>query len=507
MAAAFSSHPGSGNESTIPVADDTFANPDPAMKSILVLLCLISFVARAAVFTGQGSMAGEVTATSALLQTRLTAISGPVLDAEGDLPGAAGAVRFEYGLTADFRNALHTDWIEVSGGSDFIARAHLTNLHAGQVYYYRPVFGAERTGAQPGRAGRFATLPGGASAQAVTFIVGSCMNYNKFMHGARGKASGPITATEEDKRLGFPAFAAMAELKPDFFVGTGDIVYYDNILHGPATTLPQLRECWHEQFRFPRLIEFFARTPTYWSKDDHDFRFDDSDNSGDRLPLPQTGIELFREQMPIHPAGDRTSPTYRTHRVSRDLQIWLTEGRDYRSPNKMPDSPEKSLWGRDQRDWLQRTLKASDATWKILISPTPLVGPDDASKTDNHVNLGGFRHEADAFFAWLGANRISGFMTFCGDRHWQYHSIHPSGVEEFACGALNDENSREGVAPGSKKGTDPDARVRQPYTYPKPTGGFIHVRVGTGASEAATLVIEHRDDTGKVMNTVTKTRK
>jgi alkaline phosphatase/alkaline phosphatase D len=60
------------------------------------------------------------------------------------------------------------------------------------------------------------------------------------------------------------------------------------------------------------------------------------------------------------------------------------------------------------------------------------------------------------------------------------------------------------VAPGSKNGTDPDARVRQPYTYPKPTGGFLHVRLGGGTGDAATLVIEHRDDTGKVMNTVTK---
>jgi alkaline phosphatase D len=475
------------------------------MRPLVILLCLFTLAAvRAAVFTGQGSMAGEVTATSALVQTRLTAMPGPVLDANGDLPGAAGVVRFEYGTTAGFKDARLTDWIAATGETDFIARAHLAGLRAGQVYHYRPVFGAERGGAKPGRAGQFTTLPGPASERAVTFIVGSCMNYNKFMHGARGKASGPVTATDEDKRLGYPAFAAMAELKPDFFVGTGDIVYYDNILNGPATTLPQLRECWHEQFRFPRMIDFFAGTPAYWSKDDHDFRFNDSDNSGDRLPLPQTGIELFREQLPIHPAGDRTAPTYRTHRVNRHLQIWLTEGRDYRSPNKMPDGPDKSLWGREQLAWLQRTLKESDATWKLLISPTPLVGPDDAYKTDNHVNLGGFRQEADAFFAWLRANRISGFMTFCGDRHWQYHSIHPSGVEEFACGALNDENAREGVAPGSKKGTDPDSLVRQPYTYPKPTGGFIRVRVGAGSGDASTLVIEHRDDSGKVMNTVSK---
>ena len=458
-----------------------------------------------AIFTAQGSMAGEVTATSVLLQTRLTAIPGPALDSNGDVPGSAGVVSFEYGTKFDFSDARRTAWLPARAERDFIVRAELTNLRSAQLYHYRPIFGANEATAKPGMTCQFSTLPGKESDRPMTFLVGSCMNYMKFLHGAKGKAGPVVTATEEDKRLGYRSFVAMAALKPDFFVGTGDIVYYDNILHGPARTLPELRECWHEQFRFPRLIEFFSRTPAYWSKDDHDFRFNESDNETAKLPLPQTGIELFREQMPILTADDRTSPTYRTHRVNRHLQIWLTEGRDHRSPNAMPDGPDKSLWGEKQRAWLQRTLKESDATWKILISPTPMVGPDDATKIDNHADLGGFRHEADAFFRWLQDNKISGFMTFCGDRHWQYHSLHPSGVEEFACGALNDENARLGVPPGSKKGTDPEGRIKQPYLYSEPTGGFLHVRVAAEGTSGARLLIEHRDDTGKVMNTVTKT--
>jgi alkaline phosphatase D len=460
---------------------------------------------RAEIFTAQGAMAGEVTATTALLQTRLTAISGPSLDSNGDVPGAAGVAYFEYATKSDFSDARRTAWINATAEHDFIVRAELTALQPGQVYHYRPVFGANQASAKPGKRCQFATLPGRASDRAVTFIVGSCMNYMKFMHGARGKAGSAVTATDEDKRLGYRVFTAMAELKPDFFIGTGDIVYYDNILHGPAKTLPKLRECWHEQFRFPRLIEFFGRTPAYWSKDDHDFRFNESDNETPQLPLRETGIEMFREQMPILAAGDLKSPTYRTHRVNRDLQIWLTEGRDFRSANAMADGPEKSLWGRAQREWLQRTLKESDATWKILISPTPMVGPDDATKIDNHADIGGFRHEGDAFFAWLKENKITGFMIVCGDRHWQYHSIHPSGIEEFACGALNDENARLGVPPGSKKGTDPEARIKQPYLYQEPTGGFLQMRVSPEGRGSSKLVVEHRDDYGKVMNTVSKT--
>jgi alkaline phosphatase D len=469
------------------------------MKSLCLTLtiALLAAAAQATPHLAQGVLVGEVTSSSALLQTRLTVRPGPELDDAGDLAGAAGLVRFEYSTQAEFSQAKQTPWLKAEAESDFIVRAAVNDLAPGQTYFYRVIHIEGDTAKHVGGEGSFKTLPAADSTAPISFIMGSCQNYAFFMNGSKGKGS---TASEEDKRLGFPAYAAMQTLQPDFFVGTGDIVYYDHPAKTAATTLPELRKKWHEQFRFPRMIEFFARTPAYWSKDDHDFRFNDADLGGQKQPAPSTGIEIFREQMPIHPAADRTTPTYRTHRINRHLQLWFSEGRDYRSPNKMPDGPDKTLWGSEQREWLMRTLKASDATFKILISPTPMVGPDDASKTDNHVNLGGFRHEADAFFEWVQAQQIGRFYTFCGDRHWQYHSVHPSGVEEFACGALNDENSRQGVPPGSKKGTDPEGLIRQLYTYPEPTGGFIRVRV----DEAAALTIDFHDDEGQLLHSVVK---
>jgi len=449
-------------------------------------------------------MAGEVTASSVLLQSRLTAIPGPVLNENGDVPGAAGVACFEWSETADFARPRRTEWIEARPDGDFIVRAKLDGLKPGHVYYYRLVFGADTAGAQTGRARELKTLNPTDVIARVSFCMGSCMNYHAFMQG-RANGGGPVTATEEDKRLGYPSFAAMLALKPDFFIGTGDIVYYDHPAQTAAQTLPELRKKWHEEFRFPRMVDFFARTPAFWSKDDHDFRFNDADLGGQKLPAPATGIEIFREQMPIFPAGDRTTPTYRTHRVHKDLQLWFVEGRDFRSPNKMPDGPEKSIWGTEQREWLKRTLKESDATWKVIITPTPMVGPDRNSKIDNHTNLRGFKHEADSFFQWLRDNSLTNVMTFCGDRHWQYHSIHPLGVEEFSVGALNDENAIRGEKPGGKGTTDPDGRIKQPYIYPEPTGGFLHVTVGPGETNAPRLLIEFRDDTGKVLHTVEKT--
>jgi alkaline phosphatase/alkaline phosphatase D len=474
----------------------------PARLAALLLLALPA-LAQAEIHTAQGVFAGEVTTDSVLLQTRLTAQPGPELDADGDLPGAAGVACFEYGTDPAFADARRTAWLKAEAASDFLVRSQVTGLQPATTYHYRVLAGTDEASAKPLRSGRFKTLPGAGSDAPLHFVMGSCMNYHAFMHG-KANGGGPVTATAEDKRLGYPAFAAMAALQPDFFIGTGDIVYYDHPAATAATTLPELRRKWHEQFRFPRLVEFFAVTPAFWSKDDHDFRFNDADLGGARAPDAVTGIGLFREQMPVHPAGDLSSQSYRTHRIHRHVQLWFLEGRDHRSPNAQPDGPDKTLWGREQREWLQRTLKASDAPWKILITPTPMVGPDRNSKNDNHANLRGYRHEADAFFAWLRSEDIPNVLSFCGDRHWQYHSLHPLGVEEFSVGALNDENAIRGEKPGGKNTTDPGGLIHQPYLYPKPTGGFLHVRTSTGTQGRAKLEIEFRDDHGEVLHRVLK---
>ena len=40
---------------------------------------------------------------------------------------------------------------------------------------------------------------------------------------------------------------------------------------------------------------------------------------------------------------------YRTFRWGKLLQIWLTDGRDFRSPNTMKDGPEKTHLGQASR--------------------------------------------------------------------------------------------------------------------------------------------------------------
>jgi len=406
--------------------------------------------------------------------------------------------RFEIATTDSFERPLLTDWVTATPEADFIVKVRVEGLQPGTPYSYRALYGPDRAHANKRSAvGRFRTLPAPATPAPVSFVLTSCLNYAFFREGTKG-----IPAyTGEDRDLGYPGLEAIARLAPDFCIFDGDCVYYDHPEATRAQTLPELRKKWHEQYVMARFVQLFARTSTYWLKDDHDYRKNDADSTGTYAPSHELGIATFREQVPILAPGDR-APTYRTIRVGRDLQLWLVEGRDFRSSNRLPDGPEKTIWGVEQRAWLQRTLRESDATFKILVSPTPLIGPDDAYKKDNHVNADGFHHEGESFLAWLKSNGIPSnrFFIVCGDRHWKYHSRHPSGYEEFCCGALNRENSRLGRNPGDPKSTDPESRVKQFYTDKQPSGGFLHVTVKPDAAAAGSrLEFTHRDDRGVVL--------
>ena len=434
-----------------------------------------------------GVRIGEVTDNSAIIWTRLTSAptrrivetpDSPEDKAtakliEGACPGAPGQVRLRYGTHPELKRAAATDWMKVDANTDFIHQFALSGLKAGTVYYF-----AGETKGEDGKTngelrGEFQTAPLAKTPSNLTFCVMTCQGYPD-----RGHPDGHAI------------YPAMLALKPNFTCLTGDLVYYDN--DAPKATSPDLAHLhWERMFSLPRLIEFNRRVATYWLKDDHDTL------NNDCWPTEQMGTftfaegqRIFRQQAPM-----ADGPSYRTFRWGRDLQIWLTDGRDFRSPNNMPDGPEKTIWGKEQKAWFQRTVKESDATWKVLISPTPLVGPDRKGKNDNHTNSG-FKHEGDELRAWLKAHVPENFFVICGDRHWQYHSMHPeTGLREFSVGPASNEHS------GGTPGVDPAY-----HRFHRVRGGFLSTTLKRTGNKSAILV-QHRDVNGVVVHEWSAERK
>lgn len=464
-------------------------------------------------------MAGEPTGNSVILQARLTAsdtvIYGDVHHADSirkaDIQGKEGIGRFLLSEDPGMAGLYRSAWLAASAGRDFIIRHKASGLKPGTRYYYRLQYGEDTVHTVLSGIQSFETLPGEDVSKAVSFVMVTGSNLDRFyLGGGFGKPSsqGGEAYTADDKYLGFPGYDAILKLKPSFFIGNGDNVYYDQPPGFEAKTRDELRAKWHRIFYQPRFRNLMAEIPTVWLKDDHDHRFDDSDTvsvhpSFGSEPSHPLGVETFLEQVPLMPHEQVDGVTYRTMIAGKLLQIWMVEGRDYRSPNAMPDGPDKTLWGEEQLKWLKNSLLESQADFKILVSPTPMVGPDDARKRDNHVNHDGFRTEGDTFFKWLKENDFlnKNFYIICGDRHWKYHSIHPLGFQEFSCGALVDQNSRIGRSPGDRASSDPEALISQPFSDTQPTGGFLRVAVKPGDQTDNVPVIDFDlfDQYGKLL--------
>jgi len=443
------------------------------------------------VHLAMGLRVGEVTQTSAIIWSRVTAQPKRVWPGErrvgragkktpeytekinvdgleGAVPGAAGQLKLFWTENADYSNLQTTEWVDVSARQDFTHQFALTDLKPATKYYLlvkaRPV-DAANADATTRISGSFATAASVNQWQNVNFSVITGQAYRDL-----------------DDKDGFLIYDAMAAQDLDFLAATGDTVYYDS--EKPrARTLALARHHWHRMYSMPRIVKFHQHVPGYWEKDDHD-TYNNDGWPGQTVawmkPFTfQQGLATFREQVPIG------KQTYRTMRWGQGLQIWMVEGRDFRSPNNMPDGPGKTIWGAEQMAWLKKTIAQSDAKFRVLISPTPIVGPDRGKKNDNHANQG-FTHEGNLVRAWGGA--LKNFYVCCGDRHWQYMSIDPkTRLREFSCGPAS--NKHAGGSPGHDPKIQPFHRVQ---------GGYLSVSVFQ-EKDQPTIAFRFHDVQGKVV--------
>jgi alkaline phosphatase D len=308
-----------------------------------------------------GVKVGEVTESSAIIWARLTAqptrnnegrkvVGRPkkedklpkitdVAELEGACPGAAGRVQVRYGR--DLADAKSTKWASVLEKSDFAHQFSIQGLPPDTLIHYAiETQGPAREGeTHAPLTGSFRTAPAADAEAEVTFAVVTCQMYSQLDHAD-----------------GFHIYPAIAKLDPRFVAFTGDNVYYDSEL--PIARSPALaRYHWQRMYSLPRHIDLLRRVASYWEKDDHDTVKDDSwpgQRAGD-LGYPD-GQRIFREQVPL------AETIYRTFRWGKFLQIWLTDGRDFRSPNTDKDGPAKTIWGKEQKAWLLRCVRSKPAT-------------------------------------------------------------------------------------------------------------------------------------------------
>ncbi len=385
---------------------------------------------------------------------------------EGAVPGSPGETRVLYRVSGE-SEWRSTPWATVSPDRDFTRQFTLSGLEPSTGYELQVEarqLGSTKIGSSLD--GHFRTAPPPDEPARVVFAA----------------TTGQAYPDQDAPGGGYKIYPAILELEPSFFVHTGDILYYDQW----AKNLELARWGWARMFSLPTNFEFHRVVPSYFMKDDHDTLSNDSWPSMESQFMGEftfaQGQAVFLEQIPM---GART---YRTFRWGRDLQIWMMENRDYRTANTDPDGPDKTIWGAEQKAWFMETVAASDATFRILISPTPTLGPYNEGEVDNHTNREGFYYEGEEIRSFLAAQ--VNMIVICGDRHYQYVIEDPeTGLREFATGPASDAHAR------GWRNDD----VRPEHRYLNVIGGFVAVTVDR-RDGMPTLLVQHYSVDGEVLN-------
>ncbi len=393
-------------------------------------------------------------------------------DMIGACPGTSGEVKLSYFPLTDSEDKTETDWIAVDENKNYTTQWKLENLKADTKYVVEIEARKDSQSKISDKVeGAFRTPPAANAEEEIEFCIVTCHDYWR-----------------KDTTDGHKIYDAMLKMFPDFYVHTGDIEYYDKP-EPYALTEEIMRFQWDRLFALPLQRKFWNQVTTYFMKDDHDALTNDAwpgmtygTVSWDR------GLEIFDKEQ--FPSNDKP---YKTVRWGKDLQIWITEGRNYRSKNTDPDGPEKTIWGKEQKEWLFKTMKESDATFKLLISPDPILGPDRENKHDNYSNSN-FKYEGDEIRNFL--NQFDNVFICNGDRHWQYVThFEGTNLWEFSCGAGSDVHA----------GGWPQEDVRPEHRFLRVKGGFLRGEVKR-INGTHSLTFQHFDVDGNVVHEEVFTR-
>ena len=428
--------------------------PVLAVRILLAALCVAALPASAKLTV----MHGYADYTSALLWVMADA-PGPVeitWRAEGESEGA-GADRK---LTLD-----------AGAASGNVVLARLTGLTPGKAVPYRV------TGDADTRGGTLTTQPywsRAADARDLAIAFGSCF----FLADANPRWGG------QEYGGGFEIFDAIAGMKPDLMIWAGDNLYFQK----PDELDPSSMAMRYQRQRtFAPLSKLLTAAPHIAIWDDHDYGPNDADMS---YVMKGESLQLFRRFWANPSYGLPDVPGIFGRARWGDVDVFLLDDRWYRSANKAPDGPDKTMFGAQQLAWLRNALLHSTARIKLVVNGSQLWNRANRFEGWNH-----FATEQRAFADWLAAQDIDGLIFLSGDRHFgELLKVERAGtysLYEFTSSPLT-----------SRPYANPDAAERQnPDLVPGTLAvqrQFGMIRV-TGPGNDRRVALESYDSSGKLL--------
>jgi alkaline phosphatase D len=316
-----------------------------------------------------GVAAGEITSTSAELWTRAPSAAPLVLDFQG---------RTGLPVNAPVRVADRTVRLGVDG------------LRPSTRYTFR-----FRQGARVSATGHFMTAPPPSTSAAVKFAIS-------------GDADATPGSSGKPAFNSFGVYARMAAERNDFNINLGDTIYSDSEVGGApvARTVAQKWGKYKLGLALPAFRKLRASAGLYSHWDDHEFINDFSRaEHGDAIYA--AGVKAFTDYAPV--GTPSANGLYRTFQWGKNLEIFFLDERSFRSAkaadvcngdlaptvpqavrdafsslapglkNPVPaacldaiNDPARTMLGARQYAAFTKAIKASRATWKVLVNEVPI---------------------------------------------------------------------------------------------------------------------------------------
>ncbi|MCI2422327.1 alkaline phosphatase D family protein [Saccharopolyspora sp. K220] len=341
-----------------------------------------------------GVVTGDVTLTSAMIWAR------------GSREGTMQVLYGSDEAQVAGQQGLVSETVTLTAERDFIGQVTLRDLTPGTRYFYMVrLQGEDPTVRRP--IATFVTAPKKEDQRDVHFV----------WSGDTG--SGFQNPTP------YPTFASMLAENPEFFIFNGDTIYGDvpTAASGPATSREMYWAKYKEMREDPYLQTLASRVPFIVNWDDHEvtdgFR-------GPSEPLMPIGRQAFHDYWPISSGPERI---YRSIRWGKELEVFVVDGRQYASPLDAPDGPNKILFGAEQRKWLVDSMRSSNATWKVIVTSSPISIIRSTPPVDDYV---AYEHEFGLLMDDFQKIKAKNVVWITADVHWAQAIEYPRyGMWEF----------------------------------------------------------------------------
>jgi alkaline phosphatase D len=445
----------------------------------------------------------------------------------------------EWSTTDAFTDVRRMPFATALAETGYAAKVVLRGLPAGQDIVYRVTFQdlGDLTATSVPVTGRLRTAP--AEGRNVSFV---------WSGDTAGQGWG-INANWGGMRI----FEAMHRLDPDFFVHSGDMIYADGplkeVVELPgggvwrnlvipektkvAETLDEFRGNYKYNCLDAHVRRFNAATVQYVQWDDHEVTnnwfhervLDDpryTEKRAARLAARAKRAMFEFTPLAVHPM--ESERIYR--RVARGplLDLFMLDMRSYRGPNGENTQPtltdDARILGREQTEWLKRSLLTSRAIWKVIAADMPLglVVHHDAAKkwgseavAQGNGPARGRELEIAEVLRFIKHNDVRNVVWITADVHYcATHHYDPSRAQftdfspfyEFVSGPLH----AGGFGPNQLDNTfgpqviytkHPGGRVNAP-----PTEGLLffgHVKID---ARTRAMTVTHHDITGAALNRI-----